>query len=253
MNVIRPLFRLRRMKRTCWPAWFWARSRWMDRPSPPISAHRCRSKPCPRRSTGPASILAAMPGSAAADPSRRCSIPATTAGGNDFGGIIGGVQGGYNIQLLSGLLLGVEADISFPSYIESNSIVSSLATARSDVTHQWDFVGTTRGRSAMPQDRGSATPPAVLPGPASAISTPYLRRQEKALNVRLGWAAGAGLEYAFAPHWSARLEYLYYQFDSTQVQFPSATQYASGQWIFNRSALASTASSTDLPASPICR
>ena len=25
----------------------------------------------------------------------------------------------------------------------------------------------------------------------------------------LGWAAGAGIEYAFAPRWSAKLEYIY--------------------------------------------
>ena len=46
-------------------------------------------------------------------------------------------------------------------------------------------------------------------------------------HVRLGWAAGAGLEYAFAPHWSARLEYLYSQFDQANIRFPSGTQYTS--------------------------
>src|SRR5260370_42355487 len=60
--------------------------------------------------------------------------------------MIGGVQAGYNCQLPSGMLLGVEADISFPNYLTSNSVVSSLATARSDVTEQWDYVGTARGR-----------------------------------------------------------------------------------------------------------
>ena len=156
------------------------------------------------------------------------SDPTSVVGHNDFGGLIGGVQGGYNVQLPSGLLLGVEADISFPSYIESNSIVSKLATARSDVTHQWDFVGTARGRV------GYAAGPwlAYATGGLAWAGERYLNilpsgDQEKALNVRVGWAAGAGLEYAFAPHWSARLEYLYYQFDKANVQFPSTTQYAS--------------------------
>jgi outer membrane immunogenic protein len=30
-----------------------------------------------------------------------------------------------------------------------------------------------------------------------------------------GWTAGAGLEYMFAPNWSAKAEYQYYNFGST--------------------------------------
>ncbi|WP_041357606.1 carbohydrate porin [Nitrobacter hamburgensis] len=153
--------------------------------------------------------------------------PASTTGRNDYGGIISGVQAGYNIQLPSGLLLGLEADISFPNYIESNSDVSKLATARSAVTQQWDFIGSARGRI------GYATGPwlTYASGGLAFAGERYLNDlpsgdQEKALDMRLGWAAGAGLEYAFTPSWSARLEYLYYRFDKTNVQFPSAAQYA---------------------------
>jgi len=154
--------------------------------------------------------------------------PASTASSHGFGGSIGGVQAGYNYRLPSGLLLGLEADVSFPSYIESNSIVSKLATARSDITHQWDVIGSARGRI------GYATGPwlAFASGGLAFTGERYLNTlpsgdQEKSLDMRLGWAAGAGLEYAFAPHWSARLEYLYYRFDKAAVQFPSAAQYAS--------------------------
>ena len=51
--------------------------------------------------------------------------------------------------------------------------------------------------------------------------------EEKHINVRPGWAAGAGLEYAFAPHWSVRLEYLYSQFDRANIRFPSGAEYNS--------------------------
>jgi high affinity Mn2+ porin len=153
--------------------------------------------------------------------------PAPTMGHHDFGGLIGGVQAGYNVQLSSGLLFGIETDVSFPSYLESNSIVSSLATARSEVTHRWDSIGTARGRI------GYATGPwlAYTTGGLALIGERYLNNlpsgdREKALDMRPGWVAGAGLEYAFAPHWSARFEYLYYQFDRTSVEFPSAAQYA---------------------------
>jgi len=59
------------------------------------------------------------------------------------------------------------------------------------------------------------------------VNTPSIGDEEKHLNVRLGWAAGGGVEYAFAPHWSARLEYLYSQFGKADIAFPSATQYTS--------------------------
>jgi len=156
------------------------------------------------------------------------SDPATTATSNSFGGVIGGVQAGYNYRLPSGILLGVEADITFPNYLTSNSVVSSLATARSAATEQWDYVGTARGRV------GYATGPwlAYATGGLAWAGERFLNLSviggdEKTLNTRLGWAAGAGVEYAFAPHWSARLEYLYSQFGKADIRFPSATQYAS--------------------------
>ncbi|HMH60448.1 MAG TPA: carbohydrate porin, partial [Bradyrhizobium sp.] len=59
------------------------------------------------------------------------------------------------------------------------------------------------------------------------VNTPAVGSEEKELNVRLGWAAGAGVEYAFAPHWSLRLEYLYSRFEQADIRFPSATQISS--------------------------
>jgi len=156
------------------------------------------------------------------------SDPATTTTSNSFSGMIGGVQAGYNYQLPSGIMLGLEADISFPNYLTSNSVVSSLATARSGVTEQWDYVGTARGRV------GYTAGPWLTYGTFGLawagerfLDTPAMGSDEKTLNVRLGWAAGAGLEYAFAPHWSLRLEYLYSRFGKADIVFPSATQYSS--------------------------
>jgi high affinity Mn2+ porin len=156
------------------------------------------------------------------------SDPASTATSNFFGGVIGGVQAGYNVRLPSGMLLGVEADITFPNYLTSNSVVSSLATARSALTEQWGYVATARGRV------GYATGPWLAyatGGLAWAgerfLNTPAVGSDEKILNTRLGWAAGGGVEYAFAPHWSARLEYLYSRFEKADIAFPSATQYTS--------------------------
>ena len=138
------------------------------------------------------------------------SDPGIATASSVFSGLIGGVQGGYNIQLPSGLLLGVEADVTFPNYMISNSIVASLAGARSDVTEQLDYVGTARGRIGYANRHWLvyATGGLAVAG-ERFINTPDVGSDEKHIHRRLGWAAGAGAEYAFAPHWSVKLEYLY--------------------------------------------
>jgi high affinity Mn2+ porin len=154
--------------------------------------------------------------------------PAIATTSNTFGGVIGGVQAGYNVRLSSGLLLGLESDISFPNYLNSNSVVSSLATARSAVTEQWDYVGSARGRIGYTSGPWLAYATGGFAWAGERfLNTPAVGSDEKIINVRPGWAAGGGVEYAFAPHWRVKLEYLYSQFGKADIRFPSGTQYNS--------------------------
>jgi len=156
------------------------------------------------------------------------SDPLLAASSGTFGGVIGGVQAGYNVRLPSGLLLGVEADLSFPNYLTSNEIVSRLTTARSDVTEQLDYVGTARGRIGYASGHWLAYATGGLAFTGERfINSPAVGDEEKNIHRRLGWAAGAGLEYGFAPHWSVRLEYLYSQFERADIRFASGAQYNS--------------------------
>ena len=157
------------------------------------------------------------------------SDPLAVSTSSVVSGVIGGVQGGYNYQMPSGLLLGVEADLTFPNYLHSNTIVSTLTGARSEVVESAGTMSAPcAAASAMPAGTGWLTPPAASPGPASASSIrPTGGTDEKHINVRPGWAAGAGVEYAFAPHWSVKLEYLYSQFDRANIRFPSGAQHNS--------------------------
>jgi len=156
------------------------------------------------------------------------SDPAITASSGSFGGVIGGVQAGYNVQLSSGIVLGAEADITFPNYLASNSIAALLATPRSDVVEQIDYAGSLRGRIGYASGHWLAYATGGLAWAGERfVNTPAIGSEEKELNVRLGWAAGAGVEYAFAPHWSLRLEYLYSRFQQADIRFPSATQISS--------------------------
>ncbi|WP_375413334.1 carbohydrate porin [uncultured Bradyrhizobium sp.] len=154
--------------------------------------------------------------------------PAAAAAGSFFGGPIGGLQIGYNVQMPSRIVIGFEADVSFPNYIDGNSVISTLATARSWVTEKMDFVGTVRGRLGYAAGAWLfyATGGLAFTG-ERFLNTPADGNDEKKLDMRLGWAAGAGAEYAFAPHWSLRLEYLYSRFQNGGVRFDSGASTAS--------------------------
>ncbi|WP_223224373.1 hypothetical protein, partial [Staphylococcus aureus] len=65
--------------------------------------------------------------------------PAVAGNRNVFDGMTGGVQAGYNYRLSSGVLLGVEGDISFPNYMPSSHVVSSALTRFSYGEERWDY------------------------------------------------------------------------------------------------------------------
>src|SRR5215831_4309303 len=67
-------------------------------------------------------------------------------GDNRFGGMIGGMQVGYNHLLPSNILLGLESDLSSPNTLESNSTISALSSGPNVVTEKMDFLATARGR-----------------------------------------------------------------------------------------------------------
>jgi high affinity Mn2+ porin len=157
------------------------------------------------------------------------SDPLAVSTNSIFSGVIGGVQGGYNVQMPSGLVLGVEADLTFPNYFISNKIVSTLTGAHSEVVEAFDYAGTVRGRIGYASGHWLvyATGGFAFAG-ERFVNTPDVGgTDQKHINVRPGWAAGAGVEYAFAPHWSVKLEYLYSQFDRANIRFPSGAEHNS--------------------------
>jgi high affinity Mn2+ porin len=155
-------------------------------------------------------------------------VPSAAVTGSRYSGVVGGVQAGYNWRSPSGVLLGVEADITFLNYLPSNSIVSQLISANSDVTHALDYAGTVRGRLGYAPGHWLfyATGGLAFAG-ERFINTPAAGSDEKIIHLRPGWAAGAGVEYAFAPHWSVKLEYLYNRFESADIRFPQGALHSS--------------------------
>ena len=149
------------------------------------------------------------------------------------GSFFGGLQVGYDKMFANRFVIGVAADISFPSWPNlagisiggtSNLVlppgpdsygetVLSFGTLRGRVGYapsNWLFYAT--GGVAWDYDRLSL---------ASATETPE--------RLRLGWAAGVGAEVPIADHWTASLEYLYTDFNQSTVSFASVgQQFTSG-------------------------
>src|SRR5712692_2655279 len=74
------------------------------------------------------------------------SNPAPAGASNSFGGLFGGVQAGYNHLWSSRVLLGIEADVSFPNYLSADDVVAARTTTATDVAHKIDYMATLRGR-----------------------------------------------------------------------------------------------------------
>lgn len=161
------------------------------------------------------------------DRGRASVVAGPPAVGDDasFGALYGGVQAGYNHVWRSGLMLGVEADLSFPNYLGADDVVWSRTTATSDVAHRMDYWGTVRGRIGYAADRwlGYATGGFAW-SQARFLETPgVLNDEDKVLRLVAGWTVGAGVELPVAAGWSAKFEYLYASFGGADALLPSGT------------------------------
>ncbi len=145
------------------------------------------------------------------------------------GSFFGGVQGGYNLVLPSRLLLGIEADWSFPNTISGDAMTASPAAGVANLNDTVLHFGTLRARAGAVFERwllygtvgfawsyDQVTRTQVAGGPLAPGT------DETRMFWRLGWAAGAGAEYAFTPNWTLRLEYLYAKLGRHSADFPAS-------------------------------
>jgi high affinity Mn2+ porin len=156
-----------------------------------------------------------------------------------------GFQGGYNYLLPSRLLLGVEADISFPNTLGGTATFSSPATGAASYAEQVEMSGTLRGRIGYAPSLGTGSWLFYATGGLAWTYDQFTRTQIAGMPVggtaapgtvenlflvpRLGGAAGVGVELGLTPSWAARIEYLYTDYGSRSVTFPGgAQQFTSG-------------------------
>lgn len=133
-------------------------------------------------------------------------------------GFLGGVQAGVNTQF-NWLVLGLEGDFSWTSLIKG----TSTDTAGNIMTTSPQWTSTVTGRVGAAFDRllvygkggvaFAADQSTFTPVRGAAITDDL---------TRVGWTAGAGLEYALTDNWALRAEYDYLGFGTKQLSFGTA-------------------------------
>lgn len=159
-------------------------------------------------------------------------------------GGFGGLQAGYNWQFDNNVVLGAEADISFGSISKSwegknyNNAVHSRYYGKDKIGTQ----GTLRARLGYAADRFM---PYVTGGLAIA-ETKHTLGCSVAINsnsngcaigefetskskTKVGYAVGAGVEYAVTNNWTIKTEYLYTDLGKTKmklhdINYPNAAE-----------------------------
>lgn len=130
-------------------------------------------------------------------------------------GGFGGVQGGYNWQS-GNFVVGLEADIQAADISDRTSGVGAVTNYSVSTKSQATWFGTVRPRIGYAFDNILiyATGGLVFGGVkysqdyADLTNAGFFARIRDD-KTRLGYAVGAGAEYAFNQHWTAKLEYQY--------------------------------------------
>ena len=147
-----------------------------------------------------------------------------------------GFQAGYNYMLPSRVVLGAEADVSFPSVLGASQAIASPLIGQAIYRDQVQMSGTVRGRIgyapghwlfyatggfAYSFDQFSRTQVAGAAVGGTAVAGTV---ENLFMVPRIGGAVGGGVEVALTPHWMARLEYLFTDYGTRSVDFPAGAQ-----------------------------
>ena len=150
--------------------------------------------------------------------------PATASGGVNPSGWFGGGQIGYNAQF-NALVLGLEADLQDADISDTTALAGGGAFTQATTDIEW--FSTLRGRV------GYAAGPALLyvtGGWAFADVTTSVNQSigggavgMSSDDIKSGYTVGGGVEWAFAPSWSLKTEYLYVDLGKDTFSTPVGT------------------------------
>ena len=124
-------------------------------------------------------------------------------GSSNLDGFVGGGQIGYNWQMASPLVLGVEAD--FQGTGQSHTETTFGITGKEELP----WLGTIRGRIGYGFDRAMIYATGGLAYINYKATLSEYGISVSASTTKTGWTLGGGVEWMFWDHWSAKAEYLY--------------------------------------------
>jgi outer membrane immunogenic protein len=144
------------------------------------------------------------------------------SGSSDTSGFVGGGQVGCDYQFAGGWVVGAEGraawtslkgtnagtvvfpaiGVTVPSQRTTNNEYLASATARLGYSFADRWLVFVRGGAAWTNEKIDS----------AFIRPDGLAVDPRGSDSRTGWTVGTGVDWAFAPHWSATLEYNYYDF-----------------------------------------
>jgi outer membrane immunogenic protein len=154
---------------------------------------------------------------------------------NSRASFVGGGQVGCDYQFASNWVVGAAGDFSWASIdgetndpffagktpgvpLSLHSRTDFLASATGRVGYAWDrYLIYAKGGAAWSHDKYQVNNFNCTP-------TIFVSCNTSATETRSGWIAGGGLEWAFAPNWSALIEYNHYGFGTRGLNFTDPAQ-----------------------------
>ena len=163
---------------------------------------------------------------------------------NQRTGFIGGIQVGYNYQI-NQFVIGAEADFmglaanktSSSAPLDVLDVDPYVTVSTTKVQQQW--LGTVRARAGFAVDRFlvfatgglayGSTKVSTISNDYDGVGAVIRSYTGQKMNTDVGYAVGAGVEYALTNNWLLRAEYLYYNLGkagatATQVADPTYTK-----------------------------
>ena len=158
--------------------------------------------------------------------------PASATGGSataHTSGFLGGVGGGYNYQW-NQFVFGLEGDASIADLSGKSKALPAqpsppIPGSFTDNRERLDFIATLRPRAGflvLPQLLGFVTGGLAIGHANYSAETGFspgapFQYRGSSNPIKLGWTVGAGAEYAIAPAWSIKAEYLYVDLGSEKL------------------------------------
>ena len=132
-------------------------------------------------------------------------------------GFLGGVHAGYNAQFDGGWVVGLETDLDYSSFSKKKNVLvgpvgGPLVATRAEFKNEWQ--GSTRARFGYAFDN---ILPYITGGVAYGNEKVSIAGVGSKTSTRVGWTAGAGVEYAIDQNWIVRGEARYVDLGSKNL------------------------------------